>query len=214
MNELFIYQADIDELCDSNYLGAAETATSSDRGNILNFPSTDLPKNNYIEGDLASTDETFGQDFFSRFPPYPATPAQDLMLLCASKFRRAARSEPIEYGVISRCDELVETWIGEYGDRFGTLLGHLYLEAIADAEISLALLKAVSMLSWDAVYPHGQLLALAASAHANTELCDASIRAFENWEDKRGIAYLSNTVFREEWLEDSKQEVLNNLAGI
>ena len=214
MNESFIYQTDIDEFCDEDYLGASEIATSPSRGKIVKFPSIDVPKNNYVEGDLTSGEEVFGQDFFSSFSPFPSTPTQDSLLLCASKFRRTARSEPLEYGVFSRCDELVETWIIEYGDRFGTLLAHLYLEAIADAEVTLALLKAVSMLSWDTVYPHGQLLALAASAHANSELCDACIRAFENWEDKRGIAYLSNTIFREEWLENSKKEVLNNLTGI
>lgn len=214
MTDLFITQTDIDEFFDDNFLGASENTPSSEHGKIIKFPSAEATKNNYFEENSISNDDTYGQEFFSVFSTFPSPPDQDFLSLCASKFRRTARSEPLEYGVFSRCDELIESWISEYGDKFGTLLSHLYLDAIADTEVSLALLKAVSMLSWDTVYPHGQMLALAASANSNPELSDACIRAFENWEDKRGITYLKQTTFRELWLEDSKKEVMKNLDGI
>jgi hypothetical protein len=214
MSKLFISPSGIDGFCDDDYSEEAEGALTSEHAKVIKFPAIEKTNNTYVEGGPISNDDSYGQEFFSIFSSFPSPPQQDFLDLCASKFRRSARSEPLEYGVFSRCDELVESWIHEYGDKFGTLLGHLYLNAINDSEVALALLKAVSMLSWDTVYPHGQMLALAATGNSNLELSDACIRAFENWEDKRGIGYLEQTAFREQWLEDYKKEVMLNLDGI
>ncbi len=214
MNELFISSTDADEFYEDNYSEIPDNTQSPDTGKPTKFSSLESTTNNYVEGTSIANDDTYGQEFFSTLSPFPSPPDQDFLSACASKFRRAARSEPLEYGVFSRSDELIESWIGEYGDKFGTLLNHLYLDAIGDADIALALLKAVSMLSWDTVYPNGQMLALAASANSNPELSDACIRAFESWEDRRGIRYLEKTTFRDQWLEDNKKEVIKNLDGI
>jgi len=130
------------------------------------------------------------------------------------RFERAARSEPLEYGIYSACDGLIAEWSLNAGSNFGDIIQSIYLESISNKICLLALIKAISAIEYDLVYPSGQLIALAALSHQDIEVIEAGIRAYEHWETKKGVLALKNCKTHVEWLDEYRRETLEHLESI
>ncbi|MNN53175.1 hypothetical protein D3C81_1679140 [compost metagenome] len=77
-----------------------------------------------------------------------------------------------------------------------------------DKNILLSLLKAISNLSYDSIYPFGQTVAVAALVNKDVEVIEGGIRAFENWGSPAGVSVLENTKLAFDWLELYRQQTI------
>lgn len=123
-------------------------------------------------------------------------------------FKRASRSDTLEYGMVSKCDELLSSWFIESPGQLGDIVSHIFLQSMHDKNILLLLLKAISNLSYESIYPFGQTVALAALVNRDVEVIEGGIRAFENWGSRDGIAVLENTKLAFDWLELYRQQTI------
>lgn len=130
------------------------------------------------------------------------------------EFRRVASSDFLEYGSYTRCDELLDLWFRNLGQRLGPVINYIFLKSLKDKQSMLLLLKAVSNLPYADVDPYGQVQAMAYLPMEDDELAEAGIRAFENWEHKNGIDILESIQMRESWLEKYRKGTIEYLKGL
>lgn len=128
-------------------------------------------------------------------------------------FRRVAGSDFLEYGQYTRCDQLLEEWLEELGDKLGPVINFIFLKSLKDKQVALLLLKAVSNLPYEAVSPFGQVQAMAYLPMEDDELAEAGVRAFENWENRAGLDVLEIVQMREPWLERYRLKTIEYLKG-
>lgn len=126
-------------------------------------------------------------------------------------FRRASRSGNLEYGMVSKCDELILQWFGESNEQLGRIISHIFIQSMNDKNILLFLLKAISNVSYAAIYPFGQTVAVAALVNRDIEVIEGGIRAFENWGSRDGISVLENTKLAFDWLEVYRRQTIDYL---
>ncbi|WP_457977193.1 hypothetical protein L0Y47_13205 [Ectopseudomonas composti] len=129
-------------------------------------------------------------------------------------FTRAAKAEPLEYGVYSACDALVSSWADDLGSELGVIVQSIYLESAANKVNLLALIKAISMLDYERLHPHGSMIALASLSHKDLEVVEAGIRAYEHWGRNAGILALKNAEARVSWLDEYRLEVIEYLESL
>jgi len=130
------------------------------------------------------------------------------------EFRRVARSEILEYGTSSNSDNLIEKWSKQHDFDFGGVLNHIFIKAVGNKNLQLALLKAVSSIAYESVYPHAQVQAMAALVIKDFEVAEAGIRAFENWGHKDGVHILENSVMAAAWLDDYRKQTITYLKEL
>lgn len=130
------------------------------------------------------------------------------------QFTRAAKAESLEYGVYSACDALVAEWASKLGAELGAVVQNIYLESAGNKVNLLALIKAISMLDYDRLHPHGSMIALASLSHKDVEVIEAGIRAYEHWGSKAGILALKNARVRLDWLDDYRLETVKYLESL
>jgi hypothetical protein len=130
------------------------------------------------------------------------------------EFKRTARAETLEYGLISGCDRLVERWSHDENLDFGGVINTIFLKALGNKLLQLALLKSVSSIGYESVRPHAPLQAMAALVVSDLEVAEAGIRAFENWGHKDGIDILTHVKMSADWLEDYRRETILYLKGL
>lgn len=123
-------------------------------------------------------------------------------------FKRASRSDTLEYGMISKCDELLLSWFTESPAQLGNIISHIFIQSMSDKNILLSLLKAISNLSYESIYPFGQTVAVAALVNKDVEVIEGGIRAFENWGSREGVSVLENTKLAFDWLELYRQQTI------
>ncbi|WP_448145330.1 hypothetical protein [Pseudomonas silesiensis] len=123
-------------------------------------------------------------------------------------FRRASRSDTLEYGMVSKCDDLLSSWFAESPIQLGSVISHIFIQSMNDKNLLLSLLKAISNLSYDSIYPFGQTVAVAALVNKDVEVVEGGIRAFENWGSKDGVSVLENTKVAFDWLELYRQQTI------
>lgn len=129
------------------------------------------------------------------------------------EFRSTARSDFLEYGSCTRCDELLALWFSNLGPDLGPIINYIFIKSLKDKQGILLLLKAVSNLPYADVEPYGQVQAMAYLPMEDDELAEAGIRAFENWESKNGVEILDSVRMREPWLEKYKEATIEYLKG-
>jgi hypothetical protein len=129
------------------------------------------------------------------------------------EFRRIANSDFLEYGSVTRCDELLQDWFELLGQKLGPVINYIFLKSLREKQSILLLLKAISNLQYGDVEPYGQVQAMAYLAMEDDELAEAGIRAFENWESSFGIEILQSVQMRESWLEKYRLATIEYLKG-
>lgn len=72
-------------------------------------------------------------------------------------------------------------------------------------------LHLISHLSYEEVYPIGQMIAISALSHQSKMVSEYGIKCFENWGHIDGVEKLQAVAFSSKWLNDYAQQVINDL---
>ncbi|MBD8791222.1 hypothetical protein IFR09_16980 [Pseudomonas syringae] len=131
-----------------------------------------------------------------------------------ASFRMVARNDVLEYGCVTRCDELVERWCDEMGESIGPVINYIFLHSIHDKRTALFLLKAIGSIPYHRLEPFGAVQAMAYFSMEDVELAEAGLRAFESWEHSSTVPLLEKVRMREEWLERYRLSIIKYLKGL
>jgi hypothetical protein len=130
------------------------------------------------------------------------------------EFSSSAKREPLEYGMYSACDQLLENWLTRYPSEFSAIIHHIYIKSINNKTVLITLLKALSGLPYSAAHPSGLVAAMAATAHKSIEVKEAGIRAFENWGHEDCISILEHIDTPLPWLNDYRLKTIEYIKSI
>lgn len=164
----------------------------------------------YVSLPSAAFNKYFQTDEDGKVNP-PATAKLNEYLL---KFKSTSRSNSLEYGMVSGCDELVSLWLKKSPSSFGAIINHIFLQSINDKYILLSLLKAISNVPYSSIYPFGQTIAVAALVNRDVEVAEGGIRAFENWGSSDGISVLESNKLAYDWLEIYREQTIEYLRDL
>ena len=78
--------------------------------------------------------------------------------------------------------------------------------------VLIGILHILSHCEYTLVYPLGQMIAICALSHANSEVEEFGIKCFEDWGHKDGIEKLRAIKFNSDWLQDYAKEVISELS--
>jgi len=119
--------------------------------------------------------------------------------------------QDFEYGFDSEADLFVRELMGQNETITKEWLNLVYIEHYHDMRVVIGLLQVISHLQYLDIYPQGPTMALAALVHANSEVRECGIRAFENWSTIESLNILRNVKCDEIWLQDYLNQVIRDL---
>ncbi len=90
-------------------------------------------------------------------------------------------------------------------------LNSVYIEHFPDTDVVIGLLQVISHLQYSEIYPQGPAMALAAFSHANSEVRECGIRAFENWGTIESLKVLRHVECPESWMQEYLSQVIHDL---
>jgi hypothetical protein len=125
-----------------------------------------------------------------------------LRILCEQDF---------EYGFDSSADLFVRELMGQNETITKEWLNSVYIEHYHDMRVVIGLLQVISHLQYLDIFPQGPTMALAALVHANSEVRECGIRAFENWSTIESLNILRTVKYDEIWLQDYLNQVIRDL---
>jgi hypothetical protein len=125
-----------------------------------------------------------------------------LRILCEQDF---------EYGFDSSADLFVRELMGQNETITKEWLNSVYIEQFHDIRVVIGLLQVISHLQYSEIYPQGPTMALAALSHANSEVRECGIRAFENWGTKEYLKVLRNVRCPEIWMQKYLSQVIQDI---
>lgn len=119
--------------------------------------------------------------------------------------------EIFEFGMENEADTFVQGNL-RYNPVFTKeWLNHILLEHFDDVEVATGILRIVSHLKYEEIYPTGPTMALSVLNHKNAGIQECGIRAFENWGNADSLEYLKHIRCEEEWLQDYLEQVVSDL---
>lgn len=122
--------------------------------------------------------------------------------------------EEFEYGIENRIDILIKEQMRKNAIAAKSWLNDVYMSRYSDPNIVLGVLRAVSRLDYDDIYPQGPTMAVAAFSHRDLEIREAGVRAFEAWASPESLSVLQAISLTPRWLQDYVDEVTDDLRRI
>jgi len=119
--------------------------------------------------------------------------------------------QDFEYGFDSPADLFVRELMEQNEAVTKEWLNAIYIEQFSDIRVVIGLLQVVSHLQYPEIYPQGPTMALAALSHANSEVRECGIRAFENWGTIESLNILRNVKCTESWMQEYISQVIKDL---
>ena len=119
--------------------------------------------------------------------------------------------QDFEYGFDSEADLFVRGLIEQNEVVTKEWLNAVYIEHYHDMRVVIGLLQVISHLQYLDIFPQGPTMALAALVHANSEVRECGIRAFENWSTIESLNVLRKVKCDESWLRDYLNQVIRDL---
>jgi len=119
--------------------------------------------------------------------------------------------QDFEYGFDSPADLFVRELMEQNEAVTKEWLNAIYIEQFSDIRVVIGLLQVVSHLQYPEIYPQGPTMALAALSHANSEVRECGIRAFENWGTIESLNILRNVKCTESWMQEYLSQVIKDL---
>jgi hypothetical protein len=124
---------------------------------------------------------------------------------------RIIREQDFEYGFDSAADLFVRELMEQNKAVAKEWLNSVYIDHFHDRRVVIGLLQVISHLEYLEIYPQGPTMALAALSHANSEVRECGIRAFENWSTIESLNVLRNVRCDENWLQQYLSQVIHDL---
>jgi len=119
--------------------------------------------------------------------------------------------QDFEYGFDSPADLFIKDLLHHNPTVTREWLNSIFLEYFYDRRILIGLLQILSHIDYFEIYPQGPTMAVAALSHADSEVRECGIRAFENWSNIESLNVLRNLKCPEEWLQEYVQQVISDL---
>ena len=119
--------------------------------------------------------------------------------------------QDFEYGFDSPADLFVRELMEQNEAVTKEWLNAIYIEQFSDIRVVIGLLQVVSHLQYPEIYPQGPTMALAALSHANSEVRECGIRAFENWGTIESLKVLRNVECPESWMQEYLSQVIQDI---
>lgn len=113
-----------------------------------------------------------------------------------------------EYGIESPIDLFIQSQMQENRLATKSWLNSVFVENISNPIILIGILRVISRLSYYEVLPEGQMIALAALSHKDTEVVECGVRAFENWGNLESLKILQSLSVTPSWLQDYIDKVV------
>ena len=90
-------------------------------------------------------------------------------------------------------------------------INNIFLYQFQDSRVLVGLLQVISHLEYLEIYPQGPTMALAALSHADSEIRECGIRAFENWGTTHSLNVLRSVKCHEGWLQEYVDQVISDI---
>lgn len=119
-----------------------------------------------------------------------------------------------EYGFSSQAENFLNNYLSIIGPLAREWINEIYLENIKNEEMIVGLLRVISHLPYESLYPVGMTIAAASLSHQSNRVKENGIRAFENWEDKRSIVLLEVIECSDPSLRKYRDQVIQDLRGM
>jgi len=117
-----------------------------------------------------------------------------------------------EYGIDSQVDVFIRTQMKQNSLATKHWLNDMFVKNFPNPVILVGILHIISRLSYDEVYPEGQLMATTAFSHSNFEVQECGVRAFESWGTLQSLRILNYVEVATPWLQDYINEVVKDLS--
>lgn len=174
-----------------------ETATRLERTAVLDLRASDAP-----------ADES--PDLENRLN---ALRLQEFRETHEREFLSLLRQCHFEYGFDSLADAFVEARLAENSHITMNWISRLYFEHIDDPTLAVGILRAIGRLRYEQAQPVGVSLALSAVIHADDEVKECGIRAFERWAGAESLRVLENLELPEGWIQEYADQVIQDLRA-
>ena len=119
--------------------------------------------------------------------------------------------QDFEYGFDSPADLFVRGLMKQNEAVTKEWLNSVYIKQFHDIRVVIGLLQIISHLQYPEIYPQGPTMALAALIHANSEVRECGIRAFENWGTIEYLNVLRNVECPESWMQEYLSQVIQDI---
>ncbi len=121
------------------------------------------------------------------------------------------REQDFEYGFGSSADLFVRELMDQNTAIAKEWINNIFLDQFQDSRVLVGLLQVISHLEYLEIYPQGPTMALAALSHADPEIRECGIRAFENWGTTHSLNVLRSVKCHEGWLQEYVDQVISDL---
>jgi hypothetical protein len=116
-----------------------------------------------------------------------------------------------EYGVETEVDLVVHNQMKVNALATRNWLNDIFVENFANPAVLSGLLRTIARFHYMDVYPEGQTMAIAALSHANVEVQECGVRAFEHWGSLLSLDILENLKVSTPWLQEYIDEAVKDL---
>lgn len=128
-------------------------------------------------------------------------------------FMERLDADRFEPGVKSSTEYYVEQWLSTNPFLVQTSIGRFFLSNTSHVNRLVGVLSVVAHLDKKALSPANELIALAALSHSSVEVKEYALRAYEYWEDPVLVAKLKDFSIQPAWLEEYKNEIIEDVIG-
>ncbi len=123
-------------------------------------------------------------------------------------------TDTVEIGMKSKCEDLVRVWLDNYPLQTKEAINTLFLRNLKNEKVLISILHTISHLDYDSVYPQAQTIALACLSNKDVEIKEYGLRIFESWANEDSIESLEQQHLTPEWLDEYRQEIIEDIKGI
>lgn len=93
-------------------------------------------------------------------------------------------------------------------DFIADALMRIYSSNLGNPHILEGILTMIASVPYEAIYPKGQIMAMALLPNKVLSVRDKAIQCFEKWNSKKGLAYLTNISCSPKWLQNYVDKVI------
>lgn len=121
--------------------------------------------------------------------------------------------EDFEYGMESKAHTLVKKQMKTNAAVTKDWLNGIYVDNFGNSEILIGILRVISRLEREEIYPIGHTIASASLNHKDEVVQETAIRAFESWGGKESLTILENVSISSKWVAEYLNEVISDLKS-
>lgn len=127
------------------------------------------------------------------------------------EFLAELENSDFEFGYFNEADKFIRDQMDINSSVTKEWLNKMFLEYFNNSKILEGIIRIISNMKREEIFPQGQVMALAALSHRDVVIKECAIRSFEYWGGKDSIEILENIVTGIKWLDDYIRDVINDI---